>query len=150
MAGIKVFEYSITTKLPVKYVAFIFRDNIVKADKLFFRVLASQSKTWWEFQAPEKPPDAFADLAEPVGPEATFQVVAHSSTPPAGSGAFQQALAVKNQFDIILSVWDQGTDRRVTVGAGESPLTRSHVANFMNHLQKADPDMQVKESSSII
>jgi hypothetical protein len=150
MAGIKVFEYSITTKLSVKNVAFIFREHIVKADKMFFRALESQSKDQWEFHAPEKATDAFADLVESGGPEATFQVIAHSSTPPAGSGVFQQALAVRNQFDIVLSIWDQGTDRRVTVGAGESSLIRSHVANFVNHLQGADPGMQVKESGGVL
>jgi hypothetical protein len=134
MAGIKVLEIRITTKLPVKDVAFIFRDNIVKADKRFFRMLESQNKLQWEFRTPEKPTDAFDSLREPAGPEP----------------AFQQAVAASNELEFFLKVWDHGTDRHVMVGTGDSQLARSYVGNFMNHLKGADPSIQVRETPNVV
>lgn len=149
MAGIKVFELDITTRLPVKDIAFIFRDNIVKADSRFFRILGSQSKMQWEFRTPEKPAGVFDSLSEPAGTEPTFQVIAHAGTRPRGNSAFQQAITASNQFDFFLKVWDHGTDRDVMIGSSDSPLTRSYVGNVMNHLKQADPDIQVKEITNI-
>ena len=147
MAGIKVFKLRITTRLPVKDVAFIFRDNIAKADNRFFRILASKSKMQWDFRTPEKPTDAFDSLSEPAGPEPTFQVVAHAGARPRGNSSLQQAITASNKFDFFLKVWDHGTDRDVMVGSSDSPLTRSYVGNFMNHLKEADPDIEVKETT---
>lgn len=146
----KILELRITTKLPVKDVAFIFRDNIVKADKRFFRLLESQNKFQWEFLTPEKPTDAFDSLRESVGPESAFEVVAHAGTRPRGKSAFQQAITASNQFEFFLKVWDHGINRQVMVGTSDSPLTRSYVGNFINHLKEADPDMQVRESVDIV
>jgi hypothetical protein len=150
MAGIKVLEIRITTKLPVKDVAFIFRDNIVKADKRFFRMLESQNKLQWEFRTPEKPTDAFDSLREPAGPEPAFQVVAHGGPRPRGNSAFQQAVAASNELEFFLKVWDHGTDRHVMVGTGDSQLARSYVGNFMNHLKGADPNIQVRETTNVV
>lgn len=150
MTRIKIFELRITTKLPVKDVAFIFRDNIVKADKRFFRILESQNKLQWEFRTPEKPTDAFDSLREPAGPEPTFQVVAHGGPRHRGGSTFQQAIATNNEIEFFLKIWDHGADSQVMVGTDDSPLNRSYVANFMNHLKQADPDIQVRETTDIV
>jgi hypothetical protein len=149
-ARVKVREIRIATRLPVKDVAFIFRDNIVKADRPLFRILEFPNKPQWEFRTPEKSTDAFDSLREPADPEPTFQVIARIVPRPRGSLTLQQAVTIDSQVEFFLKVWDHGTNRHVMVGAEDTLFNRSYVGNFINHLRTADQEMQVIETSNVV
>lgn len=146
MGRMKVIEYSVTTRLPVKDIANAFRSGIRRPRGLVG--LSARTSLDWDFFTPATSSDPFSALDDQVD-EPTFTVGAsYGLKRTFGSAQVQQILEAKVGGAVFLNVWDCDQHREVSIRhLGDlSPASRRCVQTMVDLMTTADPYIDIQRT----
>jgi hypothetical protein len=137
-----VYVYEIRTALPVKEVALLFREGIIKPQSRGLRLVAGKFN--WSFYTPKAADGPFAQF-EAAGEDPSYAVAAHAVRPERG-GMVRQAADALATGNFLLQIWDRGARRDVRLTAPDATAWKSYASNFLNRLVEKDPGTTVEQS----
>jgi hypothetical protein len=129
----RLYEYTISTTLSTKDLAYTFRDKITKTDSFLMNRVIKGLK--WRFYTPERQAsdDPFAPFQDVA--DWTFAVAAQ----------YQHNDRLGGFGDIVLAVWEGDGRNRAKLTLPDSQGPKGCARNFLNALKTLDGSMDFSE-----